>query len=153
MAAQQRLQGQPAWQQYEQQPPPRMLLQLHEQRITYNPDEAAAQTQWQPQDVTGGVMEQEYEALPQSRPPLLSRQPATSRVSQPALLMSSDAHPQHTTKSQPRTNPLQLQARRLPASRQSQSVLAVSLGARSDDGLSSALRLLKGQSAGRAIAH
>jgi hypothetical protein len=153
MVPQQPLQMQPAWQQHDEQSPPRMLLQLHEQRIAYNPREAAAHMEWQEQDGDGGSMEQEHEALPQWRPPLLSRNPAAGRVSHPAPLRSSDAHPQHTTKSQRRTNPQQLQVRRLPSRHQGQGVLSLSLDERSDDGLSSALRLLKGQSAGRSIAH
>jgi hypothetical protein len=145
---QQRRQGKPAWQQHDEQPSPRMPLKLHEQRIAYNPHEAAAHMEWQEQDGDGGVMEQEHEALHQSRPPLLSCHSAAGRVSQPAPLLSSNAHPQPTTKPPRFTNPQQPQTRRL---KPNQGLLSASLSARFDDGLSSALHLMKGQSAGTDI--
>jgi hypothetical protein len=154
MAAQQRMQGQPAWQQYDQQPPPRMPQQLHGQRIANNPYEAASLMEWQMQGEVGGIFEQEGDAFPPPPPPPpLSRRPVAGRSLQPAASARVLAPQQWSMQSELGAN-LQLhQTHRLIPRHRNQGLLSASPGARSDDSLDNALQLLKGQCSGRDIAH
>ena len=152
MAAQRHVHAQPADTWPPSDPPPSLRISQQMQRLTYTSRQGIADMEWQGQDVVGSFMEQEHEALPYSRPPLLQRPPVAGRIYNLAPLTSSDAHPQPTTKSQHRTNMQRIQDRRLPSRHQDQSHPSAS-GSAPCDGLSSALSLLKCESAGRAIAH